>query len=157
MMAQEFSIACKAIADCYCPNNLCRIEITASRVTAYMLLVVSYFIAHSGKIWSVRCVAAILSGVELLNTYVTNLSSYASNNESAGGFWVWCFVVKPSDINAFVKAIKVQPSLQWMHLLNGSCLGNEATAKLCECLKLIDSQVMILQLETRKRRVTISR
>ena len=139
-------LACKIITDHFYQNNLCRIEIPASRVTTYMLIALSYFIAHSGKMWSVRCVAAISSGVELLNTYITNPALYASNSERAGGLWVWCFVVKPSDINAFVKAIKVQPSLQWIHLLNGSCLGNEATVKLCECLKF-DSQVMILELE----------
>ena len=135
--------ACKTIADCYCPNNLCRMEIPASRVTPYMLLALSYFIAHSGKMWSVRCVASVPGGVELLNTYINNPAC----NETTGGLWVWCFVVKQSDMDAFVKMIKVQPSLQWIHLLNGSCLGNAATAKLCECLKF-DSQVMILQLET---------
>jgi len=57
--------------------NLCRIEITASHVTTYMLLAVLYFIAHSGKMWPVRCVAAISSGVELLNTYITNPALYA--------------------------------------------------------------------------------
>ena len=134
-------LACKAIVDCYCPNNLCQIEITASHVTTYMLLAVLYFIGHSGKMWPVRCVAAISSGVELLNTYITNPALYVSNSESAGRLCVWCFVVKPSDINAFVKAIKVQLSLQWIHLLNRSCLGNDATAKLCEYLKF-DNQVM---------------
>ena len=67
--------------------------------------------------------------------------------QSAGGLWVWCFVVKPTDIDVFVKAIKVQPSLQWIqYQLNGSCLGNKATTKLCEFLKF-NSQLMISELE----------
>ena len=138
--------ACKTIANHYYPNNLCRIEIPANRITPYMLLAVSYFIAHSGKMWSVRCVAAISTGVELLNTYINNPALYASSNETIGGLWVWCFVVKPSDINTFINTIEVQPSLQWIHLLNGSRLGNDGTSKLCECLKF-DGKVVILELK----------
>jgi len=140
------SSACKTIANHYYPNNLCRIEIPANRVTPYMLLAVSYFIAHSGKMWSVRCVAAISTGVELLNTYINNPALYGSNYVETGGLWVWCFVVKPSDINDFVSMIKVQPLLQWIHLLYGSRLGNDATVKLCECLKF-DKKLVILELE----------
>ena len=42
--------------------------------------------------------------------------------------------------------IEVQPSLQWIHLLNGSQLGKEATAKLCGYLKF-DRKVVIFELE----------
>jgi len=136
----------KTIANHFYPNNLCRIEIPANRVTPYMLLVVSYFIAHSGKMWSIRCVAAISTGVELLNTYINNPALYGSGNKTTGGLWVWCFVVKPSDINDFINMIEVQPSLQWIHLLNGSRLGNKATAKLCGCLKF-NRKVVIIELE----------
>ena len=138
--------ACETIANHYYPNNLCRIEIPPNRVTPYMLLAVSCFIAHSGKMWSVRCVAAISTGVELLNSYIKNPALYGSGNKTTGGLWVWCFVVKPLDINDFINMIEVQPSLQWIHLLNGSRLGNEATAKLCRCLKF-DRKVVILELE----------
>ena len=138
--------ACKTIAEHFYPNNLCRIEIPANRITPYMLLVVSYFIAHSGKMWSIRCVASVPGGVELLNTYMNNRELCASDNETAGGLWVWCLVVKPIDMKNFLKAIVRQPFLQWIHLLNGSHLGNDATAKLCECLKF-NSQVTILELK----------
>jgi len=138
--------ACKTIANHCHPNNLCRIEIPPNRITPYMLLAVSYFIAHSGKVWSIRCVAAISAGVKLLNSYINNPALYTSNIVTTGSLWVWCFVVKPSDINDFINMIEVQPSLQWIHLLNGSRLGNDATAKLCECLKF-DRKVIILELK----------
>ena len=138
--------ACKTIAEHFYPNNLCRIEIPGNRITPYMLLAVSYFIAHSGKMWSVRCVASVPGGVELLNTYMNNRELYASHNETAGGLWVWCLVVKPIDMKNFLKEIVGQSFLQWIHFLNGSHLGSDATAKLCECLKF-NSQVMILELK----------
>ena len=45
-----------------------------------------------------------------------------------GNLWVWCYVVESSQIDAYCQS---QPSLQWIH---GSCLGDEGTVKLCECL-----------------------
>ncbi|XP_065894819.1 NACHT, LRR and PYD domains-containing protein 3-like isoform X2 [Dysidea avara] len=137
--------ACKIIADYYYPINICRIEIPPNRATPYMLLAVSYFIAHSGKKWSLRCVSAIPSGVELLCKYINDPKQPVLSDDTSG-LWSWCFVVKPSDIDAYIKAIKSQPNLQWIHLLNGSHLGDDYTTKLCECLK-IDCNVIRIVLE----------
>ena len=123
--------ACKCIAAHVYPDVVCRIEIPQNSVSPYLLLAVSYFIAHSGKKWSLRCNASIQSGVELLCKYIINQSL---DECSDGGLWVWCYVVKTSQIDAYCEAIKSQSSLQWIHLLNGSCLGDEGTIKLCECL-----------------------
>ena len=137
--------ACKVIVDYYYPNNICRIEIPPNRATPYLLLAVSYFIAHSGKKWSLRCVSAIPSGVELLCKFMNDPKRSVLSDDTSG-LWVWCFVVKTSDIDAYIKAIKSQPSLQWIHLLNGSHLGDNCTAKLCECLK-IDCNIIRIVLE----------
>ena len=137
--------ACRVIADHYYPNNICRIEIPHNRATPYLLLAVSYFIAHSGKQWSLRCSSAIPSGVALICKYISDRKFSVINSENPFSLWVWCFVVKPPDINDYVTAIKAQPSLQWIHLLNGSYLGDECTIKLCKCLKF-DSKVIRVEL-----------
>ena len=142
--------ACKTIAAYVYPDLVCRIEIPPNCVTPYLLLAVSYFISHSGKMWSLRCDASIQSGVELLCKYIVDSKSangQSSNNH--GGLWVWCFVVKFSQIDAYCRAIKSQQSLQWIHLLNGSVLGDEGTAKLCECLTP-DCAVIKVELENCK-------
>ena len=138
--------ACKVIANHFYPINICRIEIPPNRATPYLLLAVSYFIAHSGKKWSLRCVSAIPSGVELLSRFIANPTDPVPSGDEISSLWVWCFVVKPPDIDAYIEAIKSQPYLQWIHLLNGSYLGDECTTKLCECLKF-DCKVIGVVLE----------
>ena len=137
--------ACKAIAAHVYPDVVCRIEIPPNRVTPYLLLAVSYFISHSGKLWSLRCEASIQSGVELLFKYIT-ASNYLDESSINGGIWVLCYVVKSSQIDAYCKAIKSQSSLQWIHLLNGSCLGDEGTIELCKHLTF-DCPVIKAELE----------
>ena len=138
--------ACRIIATHVYPDLVCRIEIPPNHVTPYLLLAVSYFISHSGKMWSLRCDASIQSGVELLCKYITDSYDKSLDN---GSLWVWCFVVKSSQIDAYCKAIKSQQSLQWIHLLNGSCLGDEGTIKLCECLTP-DCPIIKVELENCK-------
>ena len=135
--------ACKVIAANIYPDFVCRIEIPPNRVTPYLLLAVSYFISHSGKMWSLRCDVSIQSGVELITKHIINPSSAQSSD--CGGLWVWCFVVK-EEIDAYCRFIKSQSSLQWIHLLNGSCLSDEGTIKLCDCLTF-NCSVMKVELE----------
>jgi len=52
-------------------------------------------------------------------------------------------VVKSLDITAYCEIIESQPSLQWIHLLCGSYLGDDGAAKLCECLKHNNSVIMV--------------
>jgi len=127
--------ACKVIAEHFYPNNVGRIEIPQSHAYPYFLLAVSYFIANSGKKWSLRCVVPVPSVVELLCTYINNPVSSVSSNS---GLWVWCCVVKLSDLEAYIKTVQSQPTLQWIHFLDGSYLGNDGIYKLCECLKYND-------------------
>ena len=141
--------ACKCIAAHVYPDVVCRIEIQPNRVTPYLLLAVSYFIAHSGKKWSLRCNASIQSGVELLCKYIVASGHELGKSSFDGGLWVWCYVAKASQIDAYCKAIKSQSSLQWIHLLNGSCLGDKGTIKLCECLTH-DCSVMKVEIENCK-------
>ena len=141
--------ACKIIAAYVYPDLVCRIEIPPNPVTPYLLLAVSYFISHSGKMWSLRCDTSIQSGVELLCEYIIDSKLVDGRSSHNGGLWVWCFVVKSSQIDAYCKAIKSQQSLQWIHLLNGSVLGDEGTTKLCECLTP-DCAVIKVELENCK-------
>ena len=60
--------------------------------------------------------------------------------------WVLCCVVTSSEIDAYCSAIKSQSLLQWIHLLPGSCLGDDGTSKLCECLDF-DSQVIRVKID----------
>ena len=136
--------ACKVIAANAYPDYLCRIEIPPSRVSPYLLLAVSYFISHSCKMWSLRCDASLHYGVELITKYIINPN--LSQLSVSGGLWVWCFVVKKPEIDAYCEAIKSQPSLQWIHLLNGSCLGDEGARKLCDSLT-IHCSVFKIELE----------
>ena len=139
--------ACRIIAMHVYPDIVCRIEIPPNRVTPYLLLAVSYFISHSGKLWSLRCDASIQCGVELLCTYITEHD--LDETSIYGGLWVWCYVVKSSQIDAYCKAIKSQSSLQWIHLLNGSSLGDDGTVKLCDCLSF-DCTVIKVEIENCK-------
>ena len=139
--------ACRIIAMHVYPDIVCRIEIPPNRVTPYLLLAVSYFISHSTKMWSLRCEASIQSGVELLCKYITDPNIDEESIKS--GLWVWCYVVKSSQIDAYCKAIKYQSSLQWIHLLNGSCLGDDGTIKLCDCLAF-DRTVIKVEIENCK-------
>ena len=139
----ENSIACKVIADHFYSNNTCRFVIPPNRASPYLLLAVSYFIAHSGKKWSLRCDASIPSGVELLCKY----NGETLKTENNGSLWVLCFVVTPTDIDKFIDLIKMQPSLQWIHLLKGSYLGDDGTAKLCHFLATTDCSLIKIKLE----------
>ena len=139
--------ACRIIAMHVYPDIVCRIEIPPNRVTPYLLLAVSYFISHSTKMWSLRCEASIQSGVELLCKYITDPDMDEDSIKS--GLWVWCYVVKSSQIDAYCKAIKSQSSLQWIHLLNGSSLGDDGTVKLCDCLSF-DCTVIKVEIENCK-------
>ena len=135
----ENPTACKVAADHFYLNDICRFEISPNRATPYLLLAVSYFIAHSGKMWSLRCDASIPSGVELLCKYI-------HKPENNGSLWVLCFVVTPSDIDKFIDLIRMQPSLQWIHLLNGSYLGDDGITKLCHFLTR-DCSLIKIELE----------
>ena len=57
-----------------------------------------------------------------------------------------CCVVTSSEIDAYCSAVKSQSLLQWIHLLPGSCLGDDGTSKLCECLDF-DSQVIRVKID----------
>ena len=60
--------------------------------------------------------------------------------------WVFCCVVTSSVIDAYCSAIRSQSTLQWIHLLPGSCLGDDGTSKLCECLDF-DSKVIRVKID----------
>ena len=136
--------ACEVISANIYPDYLCRIEIPPSRVSPYLLLAVSYFISHSGKMWSLRCDASLHDGVKLVTKYIINPK--VSQLSVSGGLWVWCFVAKKPEIDAYCRTIELQSSLQWIHLLNGSCLGDEGTIKLCNSLT-IHCSVLKIELE----------
>ena len=65
---------------------------------------------------------------------------------ATGHLWVLCCVVTSSEIDAYCSAIKSQSSLQWIHLLPGSYLGDDGTCKLCKCL-YDDSQVIKVEID----------
>jgi len=133
--------ACNIIADYFYPSKFCRIEISHSRATPYLFLAISYFMMHSGKKWSLRCSVAIQSSVQLLSKTIGDYR--ADKHEIPNSLWVLCSVVPLSDITAYCKIIESQPSLQWIHLLCGSYLGDDGTSKLCECLKHNNSVIKV--------------
>ena len=138
------SEACRDIANHFYTEKVCRFEIPPNHATPYLLLAVSYFIRHSGKTWSLRCntVHVVQSSVELLFThYHINDSKNTMTN-----LWVFCCVVTPSDIDTYCNAIKSQSSLQWIHLLPGSSLGDNGTYKLCNHLNF-NSQMLKVELD----------
>jgi len=47
----ENPIACKVISDHFNLNDICHFEISPNHAAPYLLLAVSYFIAHSGRMW----------------------------------------------------------------------------------------------------------
>jgi len=65
---------------------------------------------------------------------------------ATGHLWVLCCVVTSSEIDAYCSAIKSQSSLQWIHLLPGSHLGDDGTCKLCKCL-YVDNQVIKVEID----------
>ena len=126
--------ACITVASYFYPDEFCRIEIPHNRATPYLFLAVSYFIMHSGKKWSLRCGVAIQSSGELLSKTIQEYKT-SYKHETFSCLWVMCTVVTESDIAAYCAVVRSQPSLQWIHLLHGSFLGNDGTFELCECLK----------------------
>jgi len=137
------SKACEVIADHFYPSNICRIEIPPNRATSYLLSAVSYFITHSKKKWSLRCDAIIPSGIERL----LSITTATLQSETSSGIWILCFVVTSSEVEKYIDLIKMQPSLQWIHLLNGSCLGDEGTSKLCDFLATFKCSIVKVELE----------
>ena len=133
------SEACRVIADHFYNEKVCRLDIPPINATPYLLLAVSYFISRSGKTWSLRCNNAL--SVSLLFKYINHPHQSLYYSESMSHLWVFCCVVTSSEIDAYCSAIKSQSSLQWIHLLPGSFLGDDGTSKLCECLDF-DSQVI---------------
>ena len=67
--------------------------------------------------------------------------------ESSGGLWVLSFVVTSLEVETFIELIKMQPSLQWIHLLNGSHLGNDGVEKLCNFLASDNCKIIKIELE----------
>jgi len=90
--------ACKVIADHLYADKVCHFEIPPNHATPYLLLAVSYFIFHSGKIWSLRCNIAIQSSIELLFTHINDPNINPTYLESPGCLWVLCCVVASSEI-----------------------------------------------------------
>jgi len=90
--------ACKVIADHLYADKVCHFEIPPNHATPYLLLAVSYFIFHSGKIWSLRCNTAIQSSIELLFTHINDPNINQTYLESPGCLWVLCCVVASSEI-----------------------------------------------------------
>jgi len=139
--------AFKVIADHLYANKVCHFEIPMNHATPYLLLAVSYFISHSGITWSLRCNAVILSGVSHLFTHINDPDiNQSCPKEATGHLWVFCCVVTSSEIDAYCSAIKSQSSLQWIHLLPGSHLGNDGTYKLCKCL-YFNKQVIKVEID----------
>ena len=130
------SEACRDIANHFYTDKVCRFEIPPNHASPYLLLAVSYFISHSGKIWSLRCNTLAQRGIELLFKHINDSNQHLTSPNSMNHLWVLCCVVTPSDIDAFCDAIKSQSSLQWIHLLPGSYLDDDSISKLCKCLCL---------------------
>ena len=133
------SDACKVVADYYYSNDICHIEIPSNHANPSFLLAISYFINHSGKIWSLRCDSYIQSGIDILQKSLPQ--------SLTGKLWVLCFVVKSSEIENFIELTKMQPSLQWIRLLNGSDLGVTGIEKLCNFLTSNDCKIIRVDLE----------
>jgi len=142
------SKACNIIADNFYPSNICRIEIPPNRATSYLLSAVTYFIACSGKKWSFRCDATIPNGVDILLNNIAIPNSSPVQLQNSDGLWVLCFVVTSSEVDKYIELIKKQPSLQWIHLLNGSWLGDEGTVKLCHFLATFSCSIIKVELES---------
>ena len=138
------SEACRAIANHFYVDNVCRLDIPPNHATPYLLLAVSYFISRSGKTWSLRCNNAL--SVSLLFKHINHPHKNLYYSESMSHLWVLCCVVTSSEIDAYCSAIRSQSTLQWIHLLPGSCLGDDGTFKLCECLDF-DSQVIRVKID----------
>ena len=139
------SEACRDIANHLYTDKVCRFEIPPNHATPYLLLAVSYFISHSGKIWSLRCNTVVQRGIELLFKHINinDPNQHLTSPKATNHLWALCCVVTPSDIDAYCDAIKSQSSLQWIHLLPGSYLDDDSTSKLCESFCLIRQAIKI--------------
>ena len=138
------SKACRVIANHFYANNACRLDIPPINATLYLFLAVSYFISYSGKTWSLRCNNAL--SVSLLFKHINYPCQNLHYSESMSHLWAFCCVVTSSEIDTYCSAIKSQSSLQWIHLLPGSCLGDDGTSKLCKCLDY-DSKVIRIEID----------
>ena len=141
------SEACRDIANHLYTDKVCRLEIPPNHATPYLLLAMSYFIACSGKMWSLRCNTDIHSSIQLLAKHINDPDNHHQcYTDATNCLWVFCCVLAASDIDAYCDIIKSQSSLQWIHMLPGSYLGDSGTAKLCECL-YGDSNVMKVEID----------
>ena len=69
------------------------------------------------------------------------------HHPTSSHLWVFCCVVTYSEIDVYCNAIKSQASsLQWIHLLPGSYLGDDGAYKLFECFSF-DSQVIKIEID----------
>ena len=128
------SEACRIIANHFYGDKvkICRLDIPPNEAKPYLLLAVSYFITHSGKAWSLRC--NIPDSIPLLFKYISNpYQNLSYHSGSINNLWVLCCMVTSTEVDAYCRAIKSQPLLQWIDLLPDSYLGDEGTSKLCEC------------------------
>ena len=133
------SEACRVIANHFYAEDVCRLDIPPIHATSYLCLAVSYFVSCSGKYWSLRCNSA--NSVSLLFKHINYPHQNRHYSEFMGHLWVFCCIVTSSEIDSYCSTIRSQSSLQWIHLLPGSCLGDDGTLKLCECLDF-DSQII---------------
>jgi len=138
--------ACSFVADCYYFDEICHIEIPPNHAVPYFFLAISFFITHSGKKWSLRCDDTISSGVEFLSKY-SQEKSLALHTENTGGLWALSFVVKLSEVEKFIELMKMQPTLQWVRLLNGSYLGNNGVEKLCNFLARDNCKIIKIEMQ----------
>ena len=138
------SEACRVIANHFYAYNVCRLDIPPIHATPYLFLAVSYFISCSGKSWSLRCNNAL--SISLLFKHINYPHQNLYYSESMSHLWVFCCVVTFSEIAEYCSAIRSQSSLQWIHLLPGSHLGDDGTSKLCECLDF-DSQIIRVEID----------
>ena len=138
------SEACRVIANHFYVDDVCRLDIPPILATPYLLLAVSYFISCSGKSWSLRCNNAL--SISLLFNHINYPHQNIHYSKSMSHLWVFCCIVTSSEIDTYCSAIKSQSTLQWIHLLPGSCLGDDGTSKLCDCLD-DDSQVIKVEID----------
>ena len=90
------SEACRVIADHFCADNACHLDIPPINATPSLLLAVSFFISCSGKTWSLRCNNSF--SVALLFKHI----NYPHQNlGSVSHLWTFCYVVTSSEIDTY--------------------------------------------------------
>ena len=135
------SEACSIIAKHFYADDVCRLDIPPIYANPYLLLAVSYFLTHCGKTWSLRCNNT--NCVSHLFRYINDRYQNLRYSESMNHLWVLCCVVTSTEVDDYCRAIKWQSSLQWIHLLPGSHLGDEGTYKLCKYLSTNNSVIRV--------------